>query len=274
MVRRLTMPAASAAALWGAVQLLAWSTGALLGPVRGGTAGLNELIGLAAALAAWVVLAWVVAVTLSTAVAALPGLLGRTGSRVAQRLAPAAARNAARLALGLAVSAGPVAGASVAAAAFPAGPGDTAYAAVVDVSELPGVGRPGQPVPPGNAHEPGSPATDPSPTASADHAAQPGPSGTGRTSAGSGATAAGQTSAAPLAPAPVREADPGDEVVVQRGDTLWAIAAGHLGPDATAAEIATEWPRWYAANRTAIGDDPDLILPGTILRPPLDVEGS
>ena len=38
-------------------------------------------------------------------------------------------------------------------------------------------------------------------------------------------------------------------VVVRRGDTLWGFA----GP---------EWPRWYAANRAVIGDDPDLILPG------------
>ena len=59
-----------------------------------------------------------------------------------------------------------------------------------------------------------------------------------------------------------------DEVVVRRGDTLWDIAARALGPDADVAEIAAEWPRWYAANQTAVGADPDVILPGTVLRPP------
>ena len=59
-----------------------------------------------------------------------------------------------------------------------------------------------------------------------------------------------------------------DEVVVRRGDTLWAIAARHLGADASAADVAREWPRWHAANRAVIGDDPDLVRPGMRLVPP------
>ena len=59
-----------------------------------------------------------------------------------------------------------------------------------------------------------------------------------------------------------------DQVVVRRGDTLWGIAARHLGQQATSADIAEEWPRWYAANRDLIGADPDLILPGQELRVP------
>lgn len=58
------------------------------------------------------------------------------------------------------------------------------------------------------------------------------------------------------------------EVVVVRGDSLWAIAARHLGPGATDAEVAREWPRWYVANRDTIGADPDLLLPGQVLRVP------
>ncbi|MEO6413671.1 MAG: LysM peptidoglycan-binding domain-containing protein [Pedococcus sp.] len=58
------------------------------------------------------------------------------------------------------------------------------------------------------------------------------------------------------------------DVVVHRGDTLWDIARRHLGPDATEAEVAHAWPAWHEANRTVIGDDPDLIRPGQILRPP------
>jgi hypothetical protein len=42
---------------------------------------------------------------------------------------------------------------------------------------------------------------------------------------------------------------------VRPGDTLWGIA----GP---------AWPRWYAANRRAVGPDPDLIRPGLRLVPP------
>jgi nucleoid-associated protein YgaU len=57
-------------------------------------------------------------------------------------------------------------------------------------------------------------------------------------------------------------------VVVHRGDTLWAIAARHLGPGATAEEVAQAWPRWHESNRSVIGDDPDLLLPGQQLTPP------
>jgi nucleoid-associated protein YgaU len=71
-----------------------------------------------------------------------------------------------------------------------------------------------------------------------------------------------------LSPTPRTGSAALDTVVVHRGDTLWSIAARHLGPGATAAEIAHEWPRWYAANRNRIGADPDLILPGTPLVPP------
>lgn len=56
--------------------------------------------------------------------------------------------------------------------------------------------------------------------------------------------------------------------VVRRGECLWTIAAAHLGPDATDAEIARAWPRWYRANRTVIGPDPGLLLVGTRLRVP------
>jgi LysM domain len=64
------------------------------------------------------------------------------------------------------------------------------------------------------------------------------------------------------------ERDSPHEVVVHRGDSLWAIAARHLGPAASDAEIADAWPDWYAANRHVIGSDPDLLLPGQVLRAP------
>jgi hypothetical protein len=60
----------------------------------------------------------------------------------------------------------------------------------------------------------------------------------------------------------------GDAVVVRRGDCLWAIAARTLGSATADADIAAEWPRWYAANRATIGDRPDLLQPGQRLYPP------
>ncbi|RZU15747.1 hypothetical protein EV645_3285 [Kribbella rubisoli] len=57
-------------------------------------------------------------------------------------------------------------------------------------------------------------------------------------------------------------------VVVREGDSLWALAARELGAGASNEAIAARWPEWYAANRHVIGDDPDLILPGQVLRVP------
>ena len=71
--------------------------------------------------------------------------------------------------------------------------------------------------------------------------------------------------------APARAANmlpPRQELVVRSGDSLWTIAARHLGPEATDVEIAREWPRWFAANSAVIGSSPDLLLPGQILRAP------
>ncbi|MHA7178498.1 LysM peptidoglycan-binding domain-containing protein [Arthrobacter sp. MDB2-24] len=58
------------------------------------------------------------------------------------------------------------------------------------------------------------------------------------------------------------------EVVVVPGDSLWSIAARRLGPLATAADIAETWPAWFDANRSVIGDDPSLLLPGQVLQAP------
>jgi hypothetical protein len=57
-------------------------------------------------------------------------------------------------------------------------------------------------------------------------------------------------------------------VVVVVGDSLWTIAARHLGPLATDLDIALSWPQWYEANRSVIGDDPSILKPGQVLQPP------
>lgn len=56
-------------------------------------------------------------------------------------------------------------------------------------------------------------------------------------------------------------------VIVRPGDSLWSIAASGLEPSADAAEIDAAWRALYAANRAAIGADPDLIRPGIHLTP-------
>jgi nucleoid-associated protein YgaU len=77
--------------------------------------------------------------------------------------------------------------------------------------------------------------------------------------------------AGPLAARHVRTQDlPGGrrEVTVRPGDSLWSIAATALGPFATDADIAREWPRLYATNRERIGANPHLLRPGLILTLP------
>jgi nucleoid-associated protein YgaU len=75
-----------------------------------------------------------------------------------------------------------------------------------------------------------------------------------------------------VAAQPVRAAQsisqaPG-EVTVLAGDTLWDIAARELGPAATDVDVALHWPRWYQANKATIGQNPDVLLPGQILKSP------
>ena len=57
-------------------------------------------------------------------------------------------------------------------------------------------------------------------------------------------------------------------VVVRAGDSLWRLAAEQLGPLATDSDIAAHWPRWYELNRTVIGTDPHLIIPGQVFEAP------
>jgi LysM domain-containing protein len=63
-------------------------------------------------------------------------------------------------------------------------------------------------------------------------------------------------------------AAPPQTVVVRSGDTLWSIAARGLPPDSPAVDITARWHSIYAANRSLIGPDPDVIVPGQQLRLP------
>jgi hypothetical protein len=57
-------------------------------------------------------------------------------------------------------------------------------------------------------------------------------------------------------------------VVVRPGDTLWGLADESLPTGASSSAISERWYRIYRANRSVIGDDPDLIVPSQRLRLP------
>ncbi|MFD5276781.1 LysM peptidoglycan-binding domain-containing protein [Pseudarthrobacter sp. NPDC058362] len=59
-----------------------------------------------------------------------------------------------------------------------------------------------------------------------------------------------------------------EEVTVLAGDTLWDIAKRDLGPGASDVDVALHWPRWYQANRSLIGLNPDVLMPGQVLQAP------
>lgn len=211
-----------------------------------GAAAVSTVVGAGAALAAAAVLGWLVLGAVVTAAELLARSRGVDG--IASRIAPAATRRLVAAALGVGV-------ACASAAPALAAPGPTA---VIDI----GVGAQDDeqaaaapvPVDPGWAPLPASavavdpgwqPARPPDPVAT--------------------------TSAAdlgPLATPPRPRAVAEEAVVVRRGDTLWDIAARALPAGATDAEIAAEWPRWYDANSSVIGADPDHIVPGQRLVPP------
>lgn len=74
---------------------------------------------------------------------------------------------------------------------------------------------------------------------------------------------------------PVRNGSPTSPnrtVVVHRGDSLWSLAAHQLPADASASAILQAVYQWYRLNRQVVGPDPDLILPGQILRIPVTTE--
>jgi hypothetical protein len=58
---------------------------------------------------------------------------------------------------------------------------------------------------------------------------------------------------------------PAGTVIVRPGDSLWLIAADRLPAGSEDSVVARAVSSLYAANRRTIGDDPDLIVPGTRL---------
>lgn len=230
------------------------------------------------ALLGWVGLllaAWLALGSLLAVAALLPGAAGRTAAAVAERVTPVAVRKVLALALG----------ASVGSLALP--PALVSVAGSGPVTRTTDGSAPRLDAAASNRLTPGFAPTEATPgfaptatdSDSAEAGSSPG-SRTGSTSAPAVTTPGpGYVPTTPppvhdaerprlLAPTPRRTTAAHDLVTVRRGDSLWSIAARHLGPGTSDAEIAWEWPRWYAANRAVVGDDPDLLVPGQLLRPP------
>lgn len=174
---------------------------------------------------------------LATAIARLPGAIGRAGDRLSRVLLPQAVRRLAAGSAGLGVLLAPVAAIAETGSAPP------------PASSVP---APGWPVDP-----PPAPPATPAPPVPPVPPAQPAPPA---------------PPAPPVPPAkPVESTPPDaptDSVTVRPGDSLWLIAARRLGATASPARVAATWPAWYAANRGAIGDDPDRLVPGQVLHAP------
>lgn len=239
-----------------------------------GPASGDEVLALVAATVALGIAAWLCLGAALEVLAHAPGRVGRVARRCSDRLTPALARRVAAfvLGVGVGVAGGPsqaVAGgrfpmSSAAGSSTAAGSPTVADPAFLPAPAVASIRAAAAPADPGF----GALAAPPPPTAPGVGAPHPGFAPT--------PVAPGFTPTAPRV-RPQADAEllgarshraPEREVVVHRGDSLWSIAARHLGPDAGDAEVARAWPQWYAANRDVIGDDPDLVLPGQILRIP------
>ncbi|MFE6971794.1 LysM peptidoglycan-binding domain-containing protein [Isoptericola sp. NPDC057653] len=228
-------------------------TASLVPVTSAGATGLTvdrwvELGVLAAGLvaAAWLFLSGSLA--LACVAAARLGRRWRAGEAAVERLAPAAVRRLVRSAVGVGVGAG-LALAPTAALAADLPPVEPAGEAsvVLDLGWQPTSEDLAPADAAGGADTAGVPAVPPAAERSETVAATP----VARTSAVQDATD-----------------DTDGTRVVLRGDTLWDIARDALGGAPSDAEVLGEVTRWHEANRDVVGDDPDRILPGQILRAP------
>jgi hypothetical protein len=242
-IRRLVVTVAAMAAIAAALAALtppfAELTGSLTAAQRTvDTQGADVLIASAAALLAWAVWAWGALGLALTAASALPGVAGGAARLALQVTLPAGARRGAALLLGLGLG---VAGPLLASAVPQFAPTASAAAAAERVPDWPAPGPAATPVPDWPT---GAAPTGPAPT---------------------GEAPAAPSTAPTTAPA-------SDSRVVVRGDCLWHIAAdsllGQLGRLPSDGEVAAAVQAWWSTNADVIGPDPDLLVPGQVLRPP------
>ncbi|WP_159797633.1 LysM peptidoglycan-binding domain-containing protein [Puerhibacterium puerhi] len=249
-----------------ALTLGAGAAGALLGaraltvaPAATGPGSRTEtwvelaMVAVGGVAACWVALG--AALGLAVLVAAGLGVRWRAGEAAVRRLAPGLVRRLVRVGVGVGVGAGLVVAPTTATAAEThPGPGAPAPA-TVDLGW--------QPTAPDGPADPDAPVRaaptdveDPAAAAPAEEPAAP--------SEPADVDVAAEVRRDTAHPGPA----PDGSVVVHRGDTLWDIAARWLGGSPSDGEILAATVRWHEANRDVVGDDPDLVLPGQVLRPP------
>ncbi|OAE02343.1 hypothetical protein A6A22_13620 [Arthrobacter sp. OY3WO11] len=277
--------------------LLCFTGSGILGQLRDASArqqemGLEELLGVGAAAAGAGIVVWWI---LSLACAAVTAVLERKGrpraAAATRRLSPAFMQRLVLGALSVNLLAGPAAHAAVtgpgpewaptqeqssSAPAIPATEGATggesgAPGAVPTQSQTPRASGETLTTAPDNA-------TAPEPSTAPKQAAVPDPAGAIEATPPSSFHPGWQPATPVIDPgilaSPAHRAAEGEHgqqdegVTVQAGNTLWDIAARHLGPGVSDLDIALQWPRWYEANRGVIGQNPDVLLPGQILQPP------
>jgi len=209
------------------------------------------VVAVGAALTGWLASSMVIATV--CAVARALGGGWSAGERLVQRCAPALVRRTLVLALGAGIS---------------LSLGGVAHASGADLGWAPTT-------PAASAHVPhGAAESAPAPGAADARAHADAPATTADATSGSPVSPIASPATPQAATPPVDPAEPAPgspeprQVTVRPGDSLWALAAADLGPEASDAEIAAAWPRWYAANTATIGSDPEVILPGQTLDVP------
>lgn len=262
VARALPLIGAVTALLGGGVLLLQ-SAGAQWREIAAtGGQELSPLVEASACVALGLVLAWLSGVT---ALCVVQVLRGRPRPQVAPRLI----YRLVCLVLGVGLGLTPVAASAASDAAAPAARGTSVSLSTDSTPTATATASPSASLDPGWGSSAGQPQSSPTTAPQADNPWFPtapqstgsgGPSGADPSSSGSGNSGPQAGSAT----------DGGTDrsVLVRRGDSLWEIAARDLGAEASTAEIAAEWPRWYQANRALIGSDPNLITPGQELQRP------
>ena len=258
-----------------------WSPGTWNAP-GAGTAVLGAAVLAAAAVLIWVLLLWTTAVTVLLLAAGGAGRVGRLARAALRHVLPAAARGTVTATIGLSLLGGcavhatdhspDTSKAAIGAVAASAGRSTTVLTAVQIDGSGTGTIR-GVSFPPGASMSASATRALPM-LAPRAVPLQPDAEAPAAAPAAARTTRAGVPANINVdwpGPAPSAGSSVGAEpavVVVHRGDTLWAIAARHLGGRPTDAQIDHAWRVWYATNHDVIGPDPDLILPGQQLRPP------
>lgn len=296
------LPAAAVAAM----TVLTWATRWVLMD-SAGEDGFDVWVGRVAACGAWLAVLWLIVGFAIAVIAAVRRSAGDFWDHLAMRVAPASVRRAAHVAAGTVLMSGAVAATAVPAVAGSLSPptpaaselpdldrpflsGTPAPTSVGSTDAGPAAGELGtQPSKPGPDEETSPTVTRTGmasrPTTGGGATTLPRQDCSGRTDPSASESAPGavgtstmtEQTSEPVArqprlpgthPATAEDHPRPSVVTVAAGDTLWEIAGVRLGPDATVADIAAEWPRWFVANRQVIGDDPDLIYPGERLASP------